>query len=52
MVDKVVGKVVCEVVGRSSNPVYLIYYTLVIESQNPFFILASFLIQNAKKEVL
>ena len=60
---EVVDKVVGEVVGRSSNPIYPIYrpplhqvtimmsytYTLVVESQNPSSIPASFLIRNAQK---
>jgi hypothetical protein len=59
-VDEVVDKVVGEVVGRSSNPyispphqvaIMMSYiYTLVVESQNPSSIPASFLIRNAKKE--
>jgi hypothetical protein len=47
-VDEVVGKVV----GRSSNPIYPIYHTLVVKSQNLSSKPASFLIRNANKAVL
>ena len=61
VVDEAVGEVVSEVVDRSSNHIYPIYHhhtimmsyihTLVVESQNPSSIPASFLIRNAKKEI-
>jgi len=52
VVDEVVDEAVGEVVGRSSNLIYPIYYTLIVQSQNPSSIPASFLIRNAKKAVL
>ena len=51
VLDDVLDEVVGEVVDRSSNPIYPIYYTLVVESQNPPSIPTSFLIRNAKKAV-